>query len=247
MYCPVKHECSYLNKWFFDCDKDACPDRKNTTNNCRVRSFSKVLEWLSQGSDVCLPMNCMEIVAPNTEEFYGGIGTRATTTINGHNDCSGFRTLSNYCGPGNYTHIITKNGYPPLSLSDQVSLIHDIGWSISLSDEEIDTHDMAIINNLNFIENERNEPNANTYAAKKAFELIKLILKANQPVELFGGGWLWDEDEETRLRISQVLEAIVNQPRGKNVIPNNGWGSLVKYMFRYQGDNRIYFDLRSKR
>lgn len=246
MYCPVEDECSYLNRWFFDCNEDACPDIKNTTHDCNDKSFSKVLDWLRQGSDVCLPMNCMAIVAPNTEEFYG-LGTRATTTINGHNDCSSFRTLSNYCGPGNHTHNLIKKGYPPLSLSDQVALIHDIGWSISQSDEEIHTHDMAIINNLNFIENERNEPNANTYAAKKTFELIKLTLKSNQPVELFGGGWLWDEDEESRLMLSQVLEAIINQPRGKNVIPNNGWGSLVKYMFRYQGDNRIYFDLRSKR
>ena len=247
MYCPVENdECSFINTWVFDCNKDACPGRENTTDNCRLMSFSKLLEWLSQGSDVCLPMNCMEIVAPNTEEFFG-LGTRATTTINGHNDCSSFRTLSNYCGPGNYTHNLTKKGYPPLSLSDQVALIHDIGWGISQSNEEVHTHDMAIINNLNFIENERNEPSVNTYAAKKTFEMVKLTLKANQPIALFGCGWLWDEDEETRLMISQVLEAIVNQPRGKNVISPDGWGSLLKYMVILPDDNWIYFDLRSRR
>jgi hypothetical protein len=31
---------------------------------------------------------------------------------------------------------------------------------------------MAIINNLNFIENERNEPSVNTSAAKKTFEIL---------------------------------------------------------------------------
>ena len=246
MYCPVEDECSYLNRWFFDCNEDACPVIKNTTHDCNDKSFSKVLYWLRQGSDVCLPMNCMAIVAPDTDDFFG-FGTRATTLVNGHNDCSSFRTLSNYCGPGNHTQNLIKNGYPPLSLTDQVSLLHDIGWSISQSDDEVNTYDMAIINNLNFIENERNEPNANTYAAKTMFGIIKNTFNFNQPVGMYGGGWLWDEDEETRLMISQVLEAIINQPRGKNVIPNNGWGSLVKYMFQYQGDDKIYFDLRSRR
>ena len=77
--------------------------------------------------------------------------------------------------------------------------------------------------------------------------MVKLTLKANQPIALFGGGWLWDEDEETRLMISHVLEAIVNQPRGKNVISPDGWGSLLKYMVILPDDNWIYFDLRSRR
>jgi len=246
MYCPVDHECSFINKYVFGCSKNACPKQENITPQCTRLNFHKILEWLSQGTDICFPINCTEIVAPNTDFFFG-YGSRATTTINAHNNCSGFRTLSNYCGPGNYLNRLTKQGYPPLSLTDQVSMVHDIGWSIAQSDEEVHSVDMALINNLNFIEDKRNEPNANTYAAKRTLNIIKNILKLNQPIGLFQGGWLWDEDEETRVMISQVLEAIINQPRGKNVIPNNGWGFLVKYMFIVPGDNKIYVDLRNKR
>ena len=131
-YCPGKHErCSFVNSLFFNCNENACP-----TNDCDnyTYTFENILQLLTQGSEGILPENCVvNLVAPNSEMYFSKFGTRATTTVNAHHTTSipQFRTLSNYCGPGNHSDRLLHDGYPPLSLTgpDSTFTRYTMGFS----------------------------------------------------------------------------------------------------------------------
>ena len=155
--------------------------KKYQDNNC----YEDLINYLKKGTDACIKPDCIQyhqtmrqrLVDGGCEEDILGTGISFNTVPKScNNNTDGIKMKdSNYIGPGTKDKLLFKYNIIPLSITDQIALVHDIMYSLSSNQSEGINSDQVMI--VNMLHNKQNngESSKNLKTATRIAKLGKTL------------------------------------------------------------------------
>jgi hypothetical protein len=220
-YC-MKGDCS--DSWppwseDSDCSSRPCAVDCYTKTSSGSRNYCNLIKYLkTDPSNRCLPTERIcnvedTLIAPFWgNDYYNTTGIRLNQYVNGQTGCIvGLDYDSNYVGSGTITPALVGDGWLPISLTDNLAIVHDYHYYFTCGEQESIWADESLYNNILHIKSTYGENQENIYTANEALKMQTFLGTGGVSITPgpsgMGEGWTKITQKE-REQAAEVLNAI---------------------------------------